>query len=218
MMSKTILVVDDSPTIVKFVSFSLRNSGFTVVSSTDGMVLVGKNIDQTTKFAPNLVSETNSILSAMKVWVDSESNPEITDRGSVYLNRGGELSLVAADGIKGYAKENNLTPVDALALVFIHSAGHQSLYRHSDYLVDSQKDGFMADGNTIRYMLTGKKSDSEELSGIQRAKLPYVIKSVDDLVKHTDPSIIELIRLRFQPTNQSPNATANPIKKDETKN
>ena len=36
-MSQTILVVDDSPTVVKFVSFSLKNGGFTVVTARDGM-------------------------------------------------------------------------------------------------------------------------------------------------------------------------------------
>jgi len=41
-MTQTILVVDDSPTIVKFVSFSLRNSGFNVVTASDGMDAVEK--------------------------------------------------------------------------------------------------------------------------------------------------------------------------------
>ncbi|PWB68638.1 response regulator [candidate division GN15 bacterium] len=41
-MSQTILVVDDSPTIVKFVSFSLRNSGFEVVAASDGMDAIEK--------------------------------------------------------------------------------------------------------------------------------------------------------------------------------
>ncbi len=41
-MSQTILVVDDSPTVVKFVSFSLRNSGFTVVTACDGMDAIEK--------------------------------------------------------------------------------------------------------------------------------------------------------------------------------
>ncbi len=41
-MSQTILVVDDSPTIVKFVSFSLRNSGFDVVTASDGMDAIEK--------------------------------------------------------------------------------------------------------------------------------------------------------------------------------
>ncbi len=36
-MTQRILVVDDSPTIVKFVSFSLKNSGYDVVAATDGM-------------------------------------------------------------------------------------------------------------------------------------------------------------------------------------
>jgi two-component system chemotaxis response regulator CheY len=41
-MQQTILVVDDSPTIVKFVSFSLRNRGFNVVSASDGMDAIEK--------------------------------------------------------------------------------------------------------------------------------------------------------------------------------
>ena len=41
-MSKTILVVDDSPTVVKFVSFSLRNSGYRVVTACDGMDAIEK--------------------------------------------------------------------------------------------------------------------------------------------------------------------------------
>ncbi|HVP06245.1 MAG TPA: response regulator [Candidatus Acidoferrum sp.] len=36
-MSQTILVVDDSATIVKFVSFALKNQGYQVVSACDGM-------------------------------------------------------------------------------------------------------------------------------------------------------------------------------------
>lgn len=36
-MTHTILVVDDSPTVVKFVSFSLKNSGYEVLTATDGM-------------------------------------------------------------------------------------------------------------------------------------------------------------------------------------
>ncbi len=41
-MAKTILVVDDSPTVVKFVSFSLRNSGYQVVTACDGMDAIEK--------------------------------------------------------------------------------------------------------------------------------------------------------------------------------
>ncbi len=36
-MSQTILVVDDSPTVVKFVSVSLKSGGFNVVTACDGM-------------------------------------------------------------------------------------------------------------------------------------------------------------------------------------
>lgn len=41
-MSRTILVVDDSPTVVKFVSFSLKNKGYHVVTACDGMDAVEK--------------------------------------------------------------------------------------------------------------------------------------------------------------------------------
>lgn len=36
-MGRKILVVDDSPTIVKFVAFALKSSGFEVVAASDGM-------------------------------------------------------------------------------------------------------------------------------------------------------------------------------------
>ena len=36
-MSRRILVVDDSPTLVKFVSYSLKSSGYEVVGACDGM-------------------------------------------------------------------------------------------------------------------------------------------------------------------------------------
>ncbi len=41
-MVNTILVVDDSPTVVKFVSFSLKNKGFRVVTACDGMDAIEK--------------------------------------------------------------------------------------------------------------------------------------------------------------------------------
>ncbi len=41
-MDKIILVVDDSPTVVKFVSFSLKNKGYKVVTACDGMDAVEK--------------------------------------------------------------------------------------------------------------------------------------------------------------------------------
>jgi two-component system, chemotaxis family, chemotaxis protein CheY len=41
-MEQTILVVDDSPTIVKFVSFSLKNQGFNVLTACDGMDAIEK--------------------------------------------------------------------------------------------------------------------------------------------------------------------------------
>ena len=47
-MSQTILVVDDSPTVVKFVSFSLKKGGYGVVTACDGMDALEKisNLDE----------------------------------------------------------------------------------------------------------------------------------------------------------------------------
>lgn len=39
---KLIVVVDDSPTVVKFVSFTLRNKGFKVITACDGMEAMEK--------------------------------------------------------------------------------------------------------------------------------------------------------------------------------
>jgi two-component system chemotaxis response regulator CheY len=36
-MNQTILVVDDSPTVVKFLTFSLKSQGYKVVAACDGM-------------------------------------------------------------------------------------------------------------------------------------------------------------------------------------
>lgn len=36
-MSQTILIVDDSPTVIKFMAFSLKSKGYQVVSACDGM-------------------------------------------------------------------------------------------------------------------------------------------------------------------------------------
>ena len=41
-MAQRILVVDDSPTVVKFVSFSLKNKGYEVITACDGMDAIEK--------------------------------------------------------------------------------------------------------------------------------------------------------------------------------
>ncbi len=41
-MSQTILVVDDSPTVVKFVSLSLKNQGYKILTASDGMEAIEK--------------------------------------------------------------------------------------------------------------------------------------------------------------------------------
>lgn len=50
-MKQTIMIVDDSPTVLKFVSYSLKTSGFKVITATDGMDALekisssGSNVD-----------------------------------------------------------------------------------------------------------------------------------------------------------------------------
>lgn len=41
-MKRIALVVDDSPTLVKFVSFSLKTAGFDIISASDGMDAIEK--------------------------------------------------------------------------------------------------------------------------------------------------------------------------------
>lgn len=56
--TRTILVVDDSPSIVKFVSFSLRNNGFRVLSACDGMDAIEK-LAQSRSTVDLLVTDLN---------------------------------------------------------------------------------------------------------------------------------------------------------------
>ena len=42
MPEPTIMVVDDSPTLVKFVSFALRSAGYKVMAACDGMEALEK--------------------------------------------------------------------------------------------------------------------------------------------------------------------------------
>jgi two-component system chemotaxis response regulator CheY len=48
-MSQTILVVDDSPTVIKFLAFSLKSQGYQVVSACDGMDALEKMSSLTTE-------------------------------------------------------------------------------------------------------------------------------------------------------------------------
>ncbi len=57
-MEHTVLVVDDSPTIVKFVSFSLKNSGFDVLTASDGMDAIEK-ISSHTKPIDLVITDLN---------------------------------------------------------------------------------------------------------------------------------------------------------------
>ena len=58
-MSQIILVVDDSPTIVKFVSFSLKKGGYGVVTACDGMDALEK--------ISNLKEEVNLVITDLNM-------------------------------------------------------------------------------------------------------------------------------------------------------
>lgn len=57
-MSHTILVVDDSPTVVKFVSLSLKSKGYTIVTACDGMDAIEK-ISNTEKPVDLIITDLN---------------------------------------------------------------------------------------------------------------------------------------------------------------
>lgn len=57
-MEHTVLVVDDSPTIVKFVSFSLKNNGYSVLTASDGMDAIEK-ISSHTKPIDLIITDLN---------------------------------------------------------------------------------------------------------------------------------------------------------------
>ena len=57
-MSHTILVVDDSPTVVKFVSLSLKSKGFTIVTACDGMDAIEK-ISNTSDNVDLIITDLN---------------------------------------------------------------------------------------------------------------------------------------------------------------
>lgn len=57
-MSKTILIVDDSSSVLKFVAFGLRNSGFRVLTASDGMDAIEK-MSQTEEKIDMIVTDLN---------------------------------------------------------------------------------------------------------------------------------------------------------------
>ncbi len=57
-MKGTILVVDDSPTVVKFVSFSLKSTGLKVVTASDGMDAMEK-ISSLDKSVDMIITDLN---------------------------------------------------------------------------------------------------------------------------------------------------------------
>jgi len=51
-LDKTILVVDDEPDVVRFLSMALEDAGFNVVTAKDGL----EGLDKARKFEPDLIS------------------------------------------------------------------------------------------------------------------------------------------------------------------
>jgi two-component system chemotaxis response regulator CheY len=57
-MKQTIMIVDDSPTVLKFVSYSLKNSGFKVITASDGMDALEK-ISSGTEAVDMIITDLN---------------------------------------------------------------------------------------------------------------------------------------------------------------
>ena len=58
MPEPTIMVVDDSPTLVKFVSFALRSAGYKVMAACDGMEALEK-LSGTSKVVDLVITDLN---------------------------------------------------------------------------------------------------------------------------------------------------------------
>jgi two-component system chemotaxis response regulator CheY len=58
MPEPTIMVVDDSPTVVKFVSFALRSAGYKVMAARDGMEALEK-LSNTAKAVDLFITDLN---------------------------------------------------------------------------------------------------------------------------------------------------------------
>ncbi len=121
-MTRTILVVDDSPTIVKFVAFSLKSSGFSVVTATDGMDAVEK-LSGTNRPVTMIITDLNmpnldgyGLIETVRqnpqhamtpiIILSSEDRPEDKERG---MKAGASAYLV-----KPFKSEKLLEEVDRL--------------------------------------------------------------------------------------------------------
>ena len=50
--NKTVLVVDDEPDVVRFLTMALEDNGFTVITAKDGL----EGLEKARKFKPDLIS------------------------------------------------------------------------------------------------------------------------------------------------------------------
>ena len=82
-MAHTVLVVDDSPTVVKFVSLSLKKKGFKVVTACDGMDAIEK-ISSSEEDVDLIITDLNmpnldgySLIDTLRQNVEHRSTPII---------------------------------------------------------------------------------------------------------------------------------------------
>ncbi len=82
-MAHTVLVVDDSPTVVKFVSLSLKKKGFNVVTACDGMDAIEK-ISSSEEDVDLIITDLNmpnldgySLIDTLRQNVEHRSTPII---------------------------------------------------------------------------------------------------------------------------------------------
>lgn len=85
-MAEKILIVDDSPTILKFVAFSLKKGGFEVVSACDGMEAIEKmsNMDSHVDLVITDLNMPN--MDGYSLILTIKENPEYADLPIIILS------------------------------------------------------------------------------------------------------------------------------------
>ncbi len=74
-LDKTVLIVDDEPDVVRFLSMALEDAGFKVVTASDGM----EGIEKAKKFEPDLISMDLVMPkhSGAKMYRELQKDPEL---------------------------------------------------------------------------------------------------------------------------------------------
>jgi RHS repeat-associated protein len=181
------------------------------LDETDGINLIGNSISQIQEYINNPNSsqywrDHGAEDPDFKYWTDGDNNPEVTKKGSSY----GAPSSLAMISLEGFDKiaaqfDSKLSKAEILAWIMIHTAGHMSGYRHPNVGYDDQKEGFMAEGGTVRYLFTGKKRT--DFVTLRRRLKP--LDTIEDLIDMTTGDQIKEIKMKFQQAQERRKAKDN---------